>query len=448
MAKGKGFGDLDDRAQAATKGVKALGGAFEELSKKGSLSAQSIGQITSALASVNPALGAVAAAAGVAYRSFKMLEELELADQFALFSVGARQMVTDFERFAVTTTASVEASDELRQKTVELAEAQFALKAKTDAVHEAAAKQTKEAAAGNANAEGALKSYIQTVIDQFPASAKKVEDIKAEIAAIKEQTAATARAKEAQDDFNANVARENAVFEARRKGRAEFSTFASKSGAEEIQLLEVLAGQYERQYDLEIARGDVNAATTLQNLRNTQDRIDALEREAEMQARVGAMAESAIAGIAAGAFDAYAEALDKTVSMNALFQSSTDRTLRNVAASTIRNVGRQAAIEGAMELARAAAALAIGNYPSASLHGQAAAGFFAVAAAAGAAAGATSVKAPSGGGGGRGRDAGSGGPSGSGGPTIHVTVIGSLDTQARKDLGAQLREEFYEGGVG
>jgi len=439
---------LPGRTQAATKGVTALSGAFGELSKKGELSASSINQIAGSLAMVNPLLGLVAASVGAVVSSFKLLEELELKDSMALFAVGARQTVAEFERFAAVTQAGAEASAGLKTKAEELAVAQSILREKTASVASEAARQNKLVADGTTtqeSADAALAAFTQGVINNYTATVQRVAGLKDDIAAIQQQTAVTKRQQQAQEAYNASVTRENALYSARREGRARFDIFASQSRAEELQQLEMIAGQYERQYDLEVANGDVNAAVTLQNLRNSQDRIDALESEIEMQHRVGAIAQSAIAGTASGAFDAYAEALDKTVSLNALFEKSTDRTLRNVAASTIRNVGRQAAVEGAMEAARALASLAVRDFEGAGNHAAASAAFFGVAAAAGVAAGLVSVKPASASSGGRGRgDAGAG--DGKSGPVIHLTVIGNLDTEARKDLGRQLREEFYEGG--
>lgn len=185
-------------------------------------------------------------------------------------------------------------------------------------------------------------------------------------------------------------------------------------------------------------------ASTIEEIAVQQRLLDQLRQQIDMQQRLGAMAESAIGGAAAGAFDAYADALDRTVSLNNLASRSMDRTLRNIAASTIRNIGRQAAVEGGMEAARALAALAVRDFDGAANHAAASAAFFGVAAAAGVGAGLVSVKP-----GGRGdrRDRGADSSGGRGGPTVNLVVIGAPDFTTKQTIAGWVAEMAEEGAV-
>lgn len=153
--------------------------------------------------------------------------------------------------------------------------------------------------------------------------------------------------------------------------------------------------------------------------------------------------EMALIDAMAGSYNAYADALDRTISLQTLFSESTGRAMRNAVAQSVRAIGMRAQIEGAMEAAKAIRDYADGNIPGAIGHTKSAGMFFAVAAAAGAASGALSVNAGStGGNGGGGFVAGSNPDSRErSGPTINVTVIGTLDTAQREELWEQLYGE-------
>lgn len=142
-------------------------------------------------------------------------------------------------------------------------------------------------------------------------------------------------------------------------------------------------------------------------------------------------------------FDAYADALDKTVSLNALFSESSGRAFQNAASGIARQIGHIAMIHVAEELALAATTAmnpaAAALYGPAPAHLKAAGAWAIVAGAAGVGAGLASV-APGGGSGGapsvNGRERGG---SGEGtGTQVFVTVIGTLDERGAESLAEQI----------
>lgn len=155
--------------------------------------------------------------------------------------------------------------------------------------------------------------------------------------------------------------------------------------------------------------------------------------------RISDSAKYHIQGLGAGAFNAYADAMDNAITTGKLSSEAFGRALQNVLATTLRGIGQESAMKGAFQIAEGIAGLASGD-PRAGGHFVAAGKYFAVAAAAGAAAGAVSVSP--GGGGGRG---GRGGRDGGREVVQNVTVIGALDSGARADLARQLREEIDQG---
>lgn len=154
------------------------------------------------------------------------------------------------------------------------------------------------------------------------------------------------------------------------------------------------------------------------------------------------MAKDAFADVMVGAFNAYADALDRTISLNAIFAGGFDRALRNMAASTVRSVGQQATVKGAFEVAEAFASLARYDGVGFAGHMKAAGAYFAVAATAGVAAGALSVNAGGAAGGGvrlpganpDGTDRG--GPS----PTFQLILLGAPDASVKDEIARWVRD--------
>lgn len=175
----------------------------------------------------------------------------------------------------------------------------------------------------------------------------------------------------------------------------------------------------------------------------------ALERQADTYKFVAGVAKDAVGGIMAGAFNAYADALDETVSLNAIFAGGFDRALRNQAAAVVRSVGQQAAVRSIFELAEGFAALGSPfTAPFAPFHFKAAALFGGIALAAGPGAGLLSVApAAAGSAGGRGGKGGSG-DSGSArsGATINVTILGAPSWETKRSIKEWVSEVESEGG--
>lgn len=454
MAKGRGAGSLSSGelakgARAATGGIHALGSAFDDLSKKGEISSQSINQFASSVAAVNPLLGVLVAAVGVTVGSFQRLKELDLKDSLVQLGAGVKVAVNEFDRFVDRTTAGAGESGALKEKLKDLAEAQGFLRQHIAAVNAEAIRQTELAKTQGADADTALRrveSEIELEKSRVATAAAVVDAMTAEIEALRKRKAEQERAAKTQKDFNESIANEREIFEAKQRGRGTERQV-------ELKELEMLAAQYDRQYDIEVKAGDANVDVTAKNIRNVALRIDALEQEIQSQQRLGQMAEQAIGGVAAAAFDQYANAVDRVIDGQNAFNKGSGRALQNATSNIMKQVGREAAVYAVMETAKGIAAstgpAGLAAFGDPSGHFAAAATFASVAALAGVSAGALSVKGGNGGGSGGGNGGGGGsGDAGSpsGGPHISVVVIGSLDTQARKDLAAQLAEEFAQGG--
>lgn len=153
--------------------------------------------------------------------------------------------------------------------------------------------------------------------------------------------------------------------------------------------------------------------------------------------QIGEIAHAQIANIAAGAFNAYADAIDDALATGEFSAKSFGAALRNMLAQTLRAIGQEATIRGAFEVAAGIAALPT---PKAAQHFISAGQFFAVALAAGVGAGALSTGGGSGQGATpRGIEAGaSGGGGGGGGASEDVTIIGTLDVRQAESLHDQL----------
>jgi len=235
------------------------------------------------------------------------------------------------------------------------------------------------------------------------------------------------------------------MFEAQSQAKIEAGLLG---GAEEEIRRETFARQQliaEMQREVEVS-GHVTRLQ-LEELVLHEQSIEALNRQADAYRMLGHVANDAIGGMAAGAFNAYADALDKTVSLNALFAGGFDRALRNQAAAVVRSVGQQAAIRSIFELAQGFAALGTpGMQGLAAFHFKSAAIFGSIAVASGPGAGLLSVApAGAGGGEGRGRADRDGGGDRAGGPSYQVTVIGNLDDQGAADLVRRLRQAEERG---
>lgn len=156
--------------------------------------------------------------------------------------------------------------------------------------------------------------------------------------------------------------------------------------------------------------------------------------------QLGDVAYRQIGVIGAGAFNAYADAMETSMKTGELSAKSFEKAMKQVLAGTLRTIGQESAIKGAFQLAEGIGSAATLNAPKAALHFASSAKFFAIAAVAGAGAGALSAGSD-GGGGSRGSSVEPAGAEESeGGEDIvqTVTVIGNLDTRDAENLTDQL----------
>lgn len=157
--------------------------------------------------------------------------------------------------------------------------------------------------------------------------------------------------------------------------------------------------------------------------------------------QLGEVAYQQIGVIGAGAFNAYADAMESSMKTGELSAKSFEKAMKQVLAGTLRTIGQESAMKGAFQLAEGIGAAATLNAPKAALHFASSAKFFSIAAVAGAGAGALS--AGSDGGGSRGSSVEPSGreESEDGEDVVQtVTVIGNLDTRDAENLTGQLEE--------
>lgn len=164
----------------------------------------------------------------------------------------------------------------------------------------------------------------------------------------------------------------------------------------------------------------------------------AKEKSEEAFSAIGESAYHQIGTIAAGSFDAYADAMDTAISTGEFSAKSLGAALRNMLAQTLRSIGQEAAVKAAFQVAEGVASLA--NPATAWMapgHFLAATQYVGVAALAGAGAGALST----GSGGSRRegpRSADTGDEDVEESISQVVTIIGGLDTRDAENLNDQL----------
>lgn len=444
----KGKSDIDSlpgRTQAATAGVRALGTAFDDLSKKGELSASSLNQMASAAAQAHPVLGLLASAAVATYRSFKLLEELELADSIKSFSATTNLAAIEFDIFSSRLEAGGVESGELKTTLEELAETNVLISERTRRWNDMLAEQTELVETAGAEEEHATSIILQNkrvLEEQLPGLIAKG-------AALEEQAEKLKKVKALEEAFAKRVKITSTLFEISERSTIERGGLLAASRDKQIRQQEFMLNQLRDLAAIEQEKHGNVLTWTAEEIAATESRIGRLKAEAETYREVGNMAQQAMLGAATGALNEYYDALDRTVSLNQIFAGGFDRAMRNVAAATIRSVGMQAAVRSIFELAEGFAALGTpGMQGLAAFHFKAAAIFGSIALAAGPAAGLTSV-APAGGygGGGSGRGKGGGSDSGSGRTVnVNVTSIGTLDFEQKRVLAQAVQEAIAEGG--
>jgi len=463
---------LPQRAGQAAKAVSHLGNAFEELARGGTVSNTALMQAARSLQGLGPA-GQIASAGLV--MAIARLDEVAksgeklVSTQFAGFNRSLEAAVSFQAKAAnaadglkeswksLGTIASALTDEEVkREESLKRVSAAMRQNLDITAIAKAGAQGLGAAlinldfsaegllAPGLEKTREALTNMTRSEREALLASIEATRQLLARKERIEDEISATERATRAWENFNRQVRLAEDIRKARGQQRDPNAGLVDVSEKrQEVADLEELVQQYENQAaTAQATNNEAEYESALRNIAAGEQRIDQLERQIVVMRAVASIADSAIRQTAAGAFDAYADALDETVSMNQLLHSSFDRTMRNVAASTIRSVGQQASVEGAMEAARALAALATYRYDAAANHAAASAAFFGVAALAGIGAGLTSVKGP--GLGGSSRKGADGGPGG-GKVSVNVTWIGAPDDAALNDFGRRLAKVMSQG---
>lgn len=427
---GKGsFREGEGAAKGFAKGVDTLAKSLDELSSKGKLGADSISAMSKEVGKVNPLLGALGAAIGLVVAQGEKLKALELADAMQQFAVATDQVSIGWDKFTAGISAGAGHTGEMREKLVKLAETQVNLQlinARVNAQIEKQNKLMEEGKVTEQQATAAIEQYVATERNRFAFQTQVRAGLEREIDALKRRNREVEKAPKEQSRWDQAMH----ISEIRQEVRNDLLE-------DELRLKQDIADA-----DARLADSQWNemlaSQEQRQNVQNAQ-----LEKQNELWGEFG---QGVALTAATEALNAYYDALDKTVSLNAIFAGGFDRAMRNAAAATVRSVGQQAAVRAIFELAEGWACL--GNpllAEFAPFHFKSAAIFGGIAIGAGPGAGLLSVM-PAGGGGGKEKGgAGSGsGSSGGGGPNINVTFIGTLDTQARRDIWAQIRQEIIE----
>lgn len=420
------FNTLPNRADRARGAIRNLSSAFEDLSKNGTLTSRAVNSLANAMGAI-PHPGAQVASLGIQIGS-AILGAAEAAEEFK-----RKQLAEEFKRV----------QDEIERGL-------DSVRAFRDAM-----------LSGDTTLDANVKQRIQNIRDVASASERAIE---AGIVSSRDQIA---KWKQEQDLYVAGQGRwlvlgtAIAEMEAHIRAEQSRSTKVMADASDEIRLL---LGRFD-DYTGNVRKAEKATKDFSDSLKgiSVTDTIGGPEQEASIQRNIDLYYQWAAAGrmvsetlkeqagehgmmFAADAYNAYADALDKTVSLNQLFAGGFDRAMRNVAASSIRSVGQRAAVDAAYETAKGIAAIAIGD-PMAPVHFKAAAAFAAIALAAGAGSGLVSV-APGGGGfssgGGRGGRE-SGGREGRG-TTINLTVIGAPDFTTKQTIAQWVHEIEAEAG--
>lgn len=443
MAKGKGdFGEFPQRVAGGEKAIRAFSSAANDLARSGTVMNDSLVKSAKALEALGPAGQIASVALGGVLQRYA-----DIAESAAGEMVGA---MLDLNRTLQIQAAIMARADgtyatlgskfkQLASVTVGLAKEQDNMKAIIERSAGSIEEQTslwELAKNGMADTGESLRGLSKETREALIASANHTRALLASRDALNAEIAASQASEKAMERRRAALALEAQLVTALR-GTGGDKGEVGQLEAKKQRLMEVA--------QLEAQERGVASAGTLQAIRENQIELDQLARKKQLYSDVGEIANSAIGGAAAGAFDAYANALDRTVALDRIFAHQFDRSMRNVAASVVRSVGQQAMIKGSFEVAEGIAAAARYDWPGAAGHAEAAGVYFSVAALAGVGAGALSVKA------GRGASAGGGGGgsmgSGSNGPVIYINWLGGEpDAEGKRRFARWVAAAVAEGG--
>lgn len=454
-------------AQAGTL-VSGLDGALAQFNSTGTVSVSTIFSMASALPSlVNPAT-AVAAAVGVAVVAVKQMAEAskrareealklkrEAFDELTGEALRAQEATLQAAKDVAAGLMTTEEADALQEALKRRKEYLEIQKAGIQATKQEVGEANKYAEAmGFDGAAGSMMGLVDAGTEmllqtdqEIQAILKKVEARRAEEKA--EEDAGKAARDAALARVKARIDAQKAFEESQVQARDALAlsqkiqmAIAQGLGGDELSMLQLQRSQMLATLQLEaMQQGEVNQAK-LDEILILDQLIEKKKEEAATAAEVSRMVDSAVRGVAAGAYDSLVDSIDQTISVQNLFAEATGRAMRNAVANVLKALGREAAIKSVFNLAEALAAYAGGNVASGSGYLAASAKYAAVATAAGVAAAALSVapaQAPSPGA----SETGSpGGPRTGVGPnaTVNqtVVVIGTLDARGAEELSDQL----------
>lgn len=464
------MGKFRGQALQSINAIRGMEGAFDMLTGKAELNATSLTQLSSVLPLLtNPAgiatvaIGAMAVAMSKLNEAAKELEKADLARILEAVHGDASAATAGWNAYyAAIISGAPKAEQELKRSAAEEMDRFNTAKSQRDQAIKGYQEQIDALIEANRSI-AEQRAEMETTFASTPAFARS-----ASLAAEQEALLAGLDRQMAQNSasiaiHNQNIRNQNAslITNARTVAGttealrlyAEQSEVALETDHEFLGILRDLNREREKELELIAKQNEAAGASAMSAFMGgagagggksvaTAEAVAEVDHLGEAYDRLGESIQASLIGGAVSAFDAYAAALDETIALNAIFAGGFDRSMRNVAASTLRSIGQQATVEGAMSAAKAIRDYSDGNLPGAIGHTKAAGMFFGVAALAGVASGAMSVSASGGGGASAGGGGGSFGGGNNGGDNVtqNITIIGTLDAEAAENLYGQLAE--------
>lgn len=192
-------------------------------------------------------------------------------------------------------------------------------------------------------------------------------------------------------------------------------------------------------------KSDSSSSTSDQDMVTSLEKmpglLDALGQSAEKAAHetnhafatIGQMAESQIGTLAAGAFEGYTAAMQKSIETGHISSKALGVAMKQTLKNVLTSIGEESTVKAAFQVAEGVGSLAERDFPAAGQHFEAAGLYLATAAAAGAGAAALGSGHSAGASG-----SGSSGDGGGDAVTQEVVIIGHLDARDAENLHNQL----------
>lgn len=415
---------LPGRARAGASAVGGLAKAFDDLSKSGKVSHQTIVGLIGVLPALSSPVGALAL--GIAGAATALGRWTEEAAKAADESAG---LTSAMDRYYEAIISGATESEALLRKQEAERHEQFARRRAELEKENSLWNRVVEGMAATADPTGLIRRGVKMVGDAY-------EEHLAESAA---------RAKKELDELAATLGRESRFAKALSETGNTINEFFIEDMQEGLgttaRMLALVTGDEREEALHATGQGMLFIAGAIASIRDeavtTEQVMFSLARTMEFE--VGRAFGTAGVGI----FDAYADAMERSISITSLFSEETGRAMQNALAASLRALGQSAAAHAAEELAYAA--MTAINPTAAALYGPApahlaAAGMWAsVAALAGVASPALSV----GGGGGRDRGRLPGADTGRGderGPTFQLILLGNPDAATKDELARWIQD--------